>query len=202
MKIEELSVDDRVWIDPDAPTECAGMPAQVWGFALDGRVSLLVPIIGLPTDRRYPGSRWVKLEAKHVVKDTDEDREELLDQHGEREWMKGNRAAWRRLLQMACGELRAMGEGIDVTKEAIAIGELHDTRLAVRELCKDIDARSGYADYQRPSYQVSNSWDDRLHLGDVVTKHVANTVDKILDELIDLREQCEFLAAKVEKAGV
>lgn len=77
---------------------------------------------------------------------TEEDRE--------RQWISGNRAAWRRVLGMAVHELDG-----DERKLAAALAELEDVRRILRGLCEDFG---------------DNDWPDDLHLGDVLDKHLGN----------------------------
>jgi hypothetical protein len=176
----DLGIDDRVWIDPDAPTEHAGKPAQVWGFARDGRVALLVAVPGIPMSTKRPSSVMIRIAPEYVIKDTREDRVELEDVHGERQWIEGHRASYRRLLQLACGELRALGVATDEKelKEGWAIAQLEDVRVQLRSVCRELDAR---VDISRKA----NGWEDNLYLGDAIEKHLGRALAELLDTLDD-----------------
>ncbi len=82
----------------------------------------------------------------------------------ERAYIEGARAAWRRQLQAALGELRSYGAEVDTEQRlAAAVLELDDTRAGLRELCRD---------------HGDNDWPDNLYLRDVVEKHLAPHLDE------------------------
>lgn len=86
-----------------------------------------------------------------------------------RQWIAGNRAAWRRILGMAAGELDG-----DERKLAAALAELEDVRRILRRLCKDFG---------------DNNWDDDLHLGDALDKHLGNYLRERADNGDDERQR-------------
>ena len=75
----------------------------------------------------------------------------------DRDFIEGNRAAWRSMLG-AC--LRELGHETDdpAVAHARAVSEIETTRAALRRVCEE---------------HGDNDWDDRLHLADVVEKHLA-----------------------------
>lgn len=72
-------------------------------------------------------------------------------------WIRGNRAAWHRIMSLAAGELSGPEK-----KLAAALAELEATRVALRAVCEE---------------QGDNEWDDDLHLADVVEKHLGRYLD-------------------------
>jgi len=85
--------------------------------------------------------------------------EETQEDRDERKWEEGNRAAWRSLLSMAMRHLEPQDRD-----KAQLVAELEDVRTHLRRLCEE------YGD---------NDWDDDLHLGDVIDKHLAPYLDDL-----------------------
>lgn len=74
----------------------------------------------------------------------------------DRDYIEGNRAAWRMLLVQCLGEL-----GHEATDAAVAharaVAHLEATRAELRRVCEEFG---------------DNDWPDELHLADVVEKHL------------------------------
>jgi hypothetical protein len=68
-------------------------------------------------------------------------------------WERGHRAAWRSILGTAIGQL---GHTDDITLEAM-VAERSDAIRALRSLCAEFGDTEG---------------DERLHLADVIEKHL------------------------------
>ncbi len=77
-----------------------------------------------------------------------------MTEEQEQNWINGNRAAHREILGHC---VRALYDE-DTSKEALIL-QLEDIRAALRSLCEDFG---------------DNSWDDNLHLADVINKHLGN----------------------------
>ena len=79
----------------------------------------------------------------------------------DRDWLNGNRAAWRRILGTCIRELGYPppddGPSLE-TRHPAAISEREDVIVALRSLCE----RFG-----------DNDWDEHLHLADVINKNLA-----------------------------
>lgn len=79
-----------------------------------------------------------------------------MDENEETAYIRGERAAWRSMLQ-AC--LRNLGYDNPETQRASWILEREDLIARLRDLC------SAFGD---------NDWDEESHLGDVIEKHLGN----------------------------
>lgn len=82
-----------------------------------------------------------------------------MSEHEEEIWIRGNRAAWTRMLQHVLGEL---GIGDAEAGKARWILEREAVVAALREICDE------YGD---------NDWEPDLHLGDVLEKHLFNYLE-------------------------
>jgi len=76
----------------------------------------------------------------------------------EKAWAEGRRSAFRSLLGECAREL-----GGEDRKLAAVLAEVEASRVALRQLCAD------HGDLE---------WDDRLHLADVIEKHLARHLDE------------------------
>jgi hypothetical protein len=85
----------------------------------------------------------------------------------ERAWAEGHRAALRGVLGHVLGNLNGDREGDRDAALARAVAELEDVRSALRRIC----ATHG-----------DNDWEDTLHLGDVLEKHLERHLDEADDE--------------------
>jgi truncated hemoglobin YjbI len=91
-------------------------------------------------------------EMKQSDADTDTDRYERDEQL----WTLGNRAAWLQLLREACNQL-GYSEGDEGQRNSWIL-EREEAVAALRSVCDS---------------HGDNDWDDRLHLMDVINKHLA-----------------------------
>jgi hypothetical protein len=79
-----------------------------------------------------------------------------MDEREEKIWVRGNRAAWLRML----GEcLRQLGIDDPEAGRARWIQEREDSIAALRMLCDDFG---------------DNEWEDSLYLADVIEKHLGD----------------------------
>lgn len=76
------------------------------------------------------------------------------DNELEQAWIRGNRAAWARLLQQALGELGYDSPEAQATKWII---EREEAIVALRDVCGDFG---------------DNDWSNSLNLADVIEKHL------------------------------
>lgn len=86
-----------------------------------------------------------------------DEKEEAMDEKEEAAYMLGRRSAWRSLLGQCLKQL-----GYDDDPEAARVRwicEREDAISQLRMLCDDFG---------------DNDWDERLHLADVIAKHLAN----------------------------
>ncbi len=84
----------------------------------------------------------------------------MTDNTKEQDWITGNRAAWREVLRMALRELRENDAPKDLELEVAKLRvQIEEIRGTLRTVCED------YGD---------NDWSDKLHLSDVIDKHLVD----------------------------
>jgi hypothetical protein len=76
-----------------------------------------------------------------------------MTESGEQKWLQGNRAAWKRIFDMAASELHKDGE-LDA---AALSSERMEAIIALRDICEQ---------------HGDNDWPDNLHLADIIEKHL------------------------------
>jgi hypothetical protein len=83
-----------------------------------------------------------------------------MDEQYEALWLRGNRAAWKRLLDIAIRELGypADEDGAIPLSAAKLASEREAAIATLRRLCDDLG---------------DNDWPDDLHLSDIIEKHLA-----------------------------
>jgi hypothetical protein len=79
-----------------------------------------------------------------------------MDEREEKIWVRGNRAAWLRMLREC---LRQLGIDDPDAGRARWIQERQDSIAALRMLCDDFG---------------DNEWEDSLYLSDVIEKHLGD----------------------------
>lgn len=84
----------------------------------------------------------------------------------ERDYINGNRMAWRVMLGECIRALLVNGDRDAELDAARAVAELEDARAALRRVCED---------------HGDNDWDDDLHLADVIEKHLARHLDEAVE---------------------
>lgn len=89
-----------------------------------------------------------------------------MDEQGELDYRRGQRSAWRHVMSVALGQL-----AYDSTDKAELIverliAEREDIISVLRRLC------AHYGD---------NDWDETLHLGDVIEKHLWSHLDDAVE---------------------
>jgi hypothetical protein len=94
----------------------------------------------------------------------------------ERGWFEGRKAAYRDILGEAISVL-----GREGATEEVLIAELEDVRRTLRTLCKEFG---------------DDDWDDKLHLGDVLEKHLGRHLRRgnyrdMYEREVERREKAE-----------
>jgi hypothetical protein len=78
-----------------------------------------------------------------------------MTEEQEKQWLSGNRAAYRDILLKCAGQL---GDDDPLRSAAAMIAERHDAIRALRGLCERCE--------------IPNDWPDDLHLADIIEKYI------------------------------
>lgn len=83
-----------------------------------------------------------------------------MNENEEQAFIRGQRVVWTNLLAQC---LRELGYESSEAQHAAWIKEREQTIAALREVCAE---------------HGDNDWDDKLHLADIINKHLADYLDE------------------------
>jgi hypothetical protein len=95
----------------------------------------------------------------------------MLKEEDEKIWLRGNRAAWKRIMDEAIKQLGypADEDGTIPLRSAAMISEREEAVAVLRQICDDFG---------------DNDWPDNLNLADIIEKHLGNHLQRITSILI------------------